>query len=98
MKTNTLWSTVDDVGNKKTPAWQRSACITDDGVVFAPAAIFGNEERIYFMAAFDGVSYIYQDSHVYLPTSWLETNIKNGNELAKLIDKRMKSIQIEQDK
>ena len=40
--------------------------------VFVPAAIAGNEEAVFLCASFAGCGLIHDDSHLYVPASWLK--------------------------
>lgn len=58
-------------GNKELPDWLRSAAINDDGTVFAPAALAGNEQAAFSIASWDGVPAVVNYVHVFLPTTYL---------------------------
>ena len=50
---------------------QMKAFITDCGIVFLPAALFGNEETILYCTAYDGAETIEADGHIYAAAEWL---------------------------
>lgn len=63
--------TVENPEGKRLPAWARTAFVDDDGVIFAPAAIAGNERAVLLCAMQDGVPLMSDKGHTYVPTSWI---------------------------
>jgi hypothetical protein len=74
----------------RAPQWHFSAAINDNGIVFAPAAIVGNEQRIMLCAAFDGGPAVIKKGHVYLPTDWLIKEFPDWAEVFRAIERRAK--------
>ena len=65
-----------DVNTSGIPEYLRRLVLADDGAVFAPAAIAGDEERITLAAMWDGISIVSEGPkrkrrHPFLPTWWL---------------------------
>jgi hypothetical protein len=84
------WFTMANPPGSDRPAWMRSAALADDGTVFAPAAIAGNELRSFLVAAWDGdVPTVTDHGHYYLPTSWLAREYPDVADIGTLIEKRV---------
>jgi hypothetical protein len=49
------WFCVEQSPEQRMPKWMRSVAVGDDGVIFAPAAMSGNEQRALLCASWDGV-------------------------------------------
>jgi len=71
METNLTWYE-NKIGYPKTPKWIRTIAVADDGKIFIPAAIYGDEKVAFLCASFDGVAHIINDEHLYLPLDWVE--------------------------
>lgn len=56
----------------KIPMWSRYIYVTDDGDIFAPAILAGNEHSVVMCALFDGTKMVRDNGHVYLPLAWME--------------------------
>ena len=65
------WLYVENPAGHKKPQWMLSAALADDGTVFVPAVIAGNEGRVLLMASWDGISSVFDDGHIYLPADWM---------------------------
>lgn len=65
------WCAVPNPPGHRKPEWFRSAALAEDGTVYAPAVVAGNELAVTMAATYDGVSALVSDHHVYLPTDWL---------------------------
>jgi hypothetical protein len=72
--------------NKKLPAWLCSAVINDEGTVFAPAALTGNEQSAVLSASWDGAPAVIRAGHVFLPTSWLARDCPQIERLCEKIE------------
>lgn len=71
MSDSLTWIMTDGNGIKA-PKWQRLAAVADDGTVFVPAAIAGNEQMIFLIAGWDGnVPVVSNRKHLYVPARWL---------------------------
>lgn len=68
------------------PTWRRSAGIDEEGRVYAPAALAGNEQRVFLCASWDGVPMASHLKHVYLPTTWLAREHPDLREVCERIE------------
>jgi hypothetical protein len=84
------WVYPDGPEVQKVPKWKRSAGLAPDGVIYAPAAIAGNELAVTMAAQWDGVASVLHSRHVYLPTSWLRQEYPDIADVFDLIEKRVK--------
>ena len=73
------------------PEWLRTAGYAENGDVFAPAAITGNEKAAFMCAGFDGVPMFALDGHPFFPTHWLATEYPKTAELCTKIEARVRS-------
>lgn len=73
------------------PEWVRTAGYAENGDVFAPSAITGNEKVAFMCAAFDGVPMFVLDGHPFFPTHWLATEYPETAELCTKIEARVRS-------
>jgi hypothetical protein len=73
------------------PEWMRSVAVGDDGTIFAPAAMSGNEQRAMLCASWDGVPAVLSGrgnaKHVYLPVKWLAKEYPELSELVRNIER-----------
>jgi hypothetical protein len=74
----------------RVPKWKLSAAINDAGIVFAPAAIVGDEQRIFMLSTYDGGPAVIRNGHVYLPTEWLIKEFPDWVEVFQAIEPRAK--------
>ena len=91
MKTMMTWGVVEGPG----PEWKRAAGLSDDGRVFLPAALFGNESSLFFSASWDGVGpegHLYQ-GHIFMDAEWLAKELPDLSapilDVAKKIAKKL---------
>jgi hypothetical protein len=84
--TDLTWSMFPGPG----PEWRRCVAVSDDGEVFAPAWIAGNEQKVGMCAAYDGGRAIVCDGHLYLPMSWL---VREYPKLQEMNDALMRNLQ-----
>jgi hypothetical protein len=84
------WFAVSAPDGATVPEWVRSACLADDGRVFAPAIVAGDEMRVLLCAAHDGVSLILDDGHAYLPTDWLAREYPEVADVCARIESRLR--------
>lgn len=66
------------------------AFVTDCGIIFLPAALFGNEETILYCTAYDGAETIQADGHIYAAADWLATEFPEHAERIREVSKRIK--------
>lgn len=86
------WIEMEQPEGKRIQKWQRSAAITDEGVVFVPGAIAGSEHEVMLCAAYDGTSVINHLKHLYVPANWLAKEFPETKEVCELISSRVKEI------
>jgi hypothetical protein len=67
----------------------RSVAVADDGTIFAPAAMSGNEQRAMLCASWDGVPAVLNAKHVYLPVKWLAKEYPELAEVVRNIERRI---------
>jgi hypothetical protein len=86
-----LWFCAEQAPGQRTPKWLRSVAVIDDGTIFAPAAITGNEQRAMLCASWDGVSAIFESKHMYLPVQWLAKEYPELADFARRVERRIGS-------
>ena len=86
------WIEVENQTKKKVPKWIRSAGLADDGTVYIPAAVSGNEQAALLSASWDGISMVSYLNHIFLPTSWLAKEYPMTQELCIKIERRLKEV------
>jgi hypothetical protein len=87
------WFSVRPPGTRE-PEWKFSAAIDDNGAVFAPAALAGNEQSVMLCAAYDSVTTSINKHYVYLPTAWLAKEYPAMADVFNLIEQRVRSEQL----
>lgn len=50
---------------------QLKAFVTDCGIVFLPASIFGNEQEIFLCCGYDGAEAVQHEGRIYAAADWL---------------------------
>jgi hypothetical protein len=85
------WFAVKRPQGTREPQWKFCAAIDAEGIVFAPAAIAGNEQAVLLCAAYDGVSAVINKRHVYLPTTWLANEYPDTADVFRRIEQRVRS-------
>jgi hypothetical protein len=88
------WFSVIRPQGTREPQWKLCAGIDDDGTVFAPAGIAGNEQTVLLCALFDGVPAVVDKRHVYLPTTWLANEYPDMAEVFRTIERESKGDQV----
>lgn len=81
-----IWLETENPSGKKMPKWIRSLGISDDGVVFVPAAIGGNEQNVFLCTAYDGASAATYRNHVFVPSTWLSKEFPDTRELCEVME------------
>lgn len=86
------WATVDDLPlpSRQTPQWMRSACVTDSGVTFVPAAVVGDENIVFLSATFDGASIVMFKDHCFVDSKWLAREFPDAADLCQKIETKLK--------
>ncbi|MBV6013975.1 hypothetical protein KUT70_18855 [Pseudomonas aeruginosa] len=84
------WFAVSNSEHKRFPEWRRSFGISDNGVVFVPAAMAGDDSELNVMlcAAGEGQSTLVHLDHHFVPSSWLKREFPKHSELIEIIEAR----------
>lgn len=82
------WFAVPNPEHKRYPEWQRSCGVSEDGTVFVPAAMAGDESEMNVMlcAANEGQLTVLHLNHHFVPSGWLKTEFPKHRELIELIE------------
>lgn len=64
------WLCLEDT-EREMPTWASRCFVDDDGTIYLPAFLAAKENKVFLMAAFDNVSLVVQDGHLYAPSGWL---------------------------
>lgn len=74
------------------PRWQRSAGLGDDGTVYAPAVIGGEEQTMMLCAAYNGVTVVNYLNHLFVSTNWLAKEFPHLQEVCEAIVRKVNKI------
>lgn len=86
-----MWIEVANPAGQKVPKWKRSAALADDGTIFVPAIIAGDEQIVFLTASWDGVSVITdEDGHVFVPSNWVLREYPGTEEICSVIESRVR--------
>lgn len=88
MNNLTAYTVKNIKGKKKQPAWLRTVLRSDDGILFIPAILAGNEHPAFLCAIFDGIPYSMFKNHVFLPATWLKKEYPVMEELVGVLENR----------
>ncbi len=83
--------TVEAKGFESVPEWMRATLVGDDGTLYMPCGVFGNESEALLSAMYDGVSTASHLGHPFAPTDWLAKEYPLGRELIQVATKNVKS-------
>lgn len=86
-----IWLESENVVGKNFPKWVRSVGISEDGTVFVPAAIAGNEQEVFLCTAYDGAAVATYRNHVFVPATWLAKEFPDAKELCEIMENRAKA-------
>jgi len=84
------WIETENNTGKRWPKWQRTAAISDDGVVFVPGGMLGNESEVLLCAGYDGVPMAIHLKHLYVPAQWMAKEFPKSAEVCELIERKVK--------
>ncbi|RUO42630.1 hypothetical protein [Idiomarina aquatica] len=87
-----FWIEMEKPEGTRMPKWQRSAAISDEGIVFVPAAIAGNEQEVFLCANFDGTPITNYLKHLFVPAKWLSKEFPETKEVCDIISSKVKEI------
>jgi len=84
------WFCVSNTDDKRFPEWRRSFGVNDDGIVFVPAAMAGDETEmnVTLCASGDGQSTAVHLDHHFVPSDWLKREFPKHFELIEIIEAR----------
>ncbi|RON06241.1 hypothetical protein [Pseudomonas brassicacearum] len=90
---NIRWFAVSNPEYKRYPEWRRSFGITDEGVVFVPAAMAGDSPELHVMlcAANEGQATAVHLNHHFVPSNWLKRELPKHHELIEIIEARARN-------
>jgi hypothetical protein len=80
------WCEVD-AGERKVPAWLRSAALATDGTAFIPAAVVGSELDEVLSAEYDSVTIVRYRGHAYVPADWIRREYPQATDLSIRIER-----------
>lgn len=86
------WFEVENPPGKRHPKWFRSAGLSDEGVVFLPGAIGGDEKKVTLCAVYDGTPIVQYLKHVYLPAQWLAKEFPKVKEVCERFEARVREV------
>jgi hypothetical protein len=65
------WHLMNPPAGHNLPKWKCTFGVSDDGVVFLPAVIAGDEQAVLLCASYDGVEAVQGFGHLYVSTTWM---------------------------
>jgi hypothetical protein len=87
---NTItWYAAPSPEGQKVPEWIRSAGIREDGQVFVPAAVAGNESEVALCLLYDGTESFTYLNHTFVPAMWMAREFPATRELCEKIVRRV---------
>lgn len=86
----TRWLEFGTKGDKKWPKWRRSVAVAEDGRIFIPADVTGDEQGSFMCASYDGETCIVDSGHVYLPTNWIRREFPRLVEVCDSVERRVR--------
>ncbi len=72
------------------PKWTRTACLAENGDVYMPAAVAGNERTVFLCAAYDGEPVTVRAKHLFVRTKWVASEYPKIADLAQKIEARVR--------
>ncbi len=87
-----LWIEMGSPDDKKIPKWKRSVGLSNESVVFVPAAIAGNENNVYLCAAYDASQTVRYLNHIYVSADWLAIEFPNTKAVCETISIKVREI------
>jgi hypothetical protein len=75
---------------RRLPKWKRSLFISEDGVIYAPAAVAGGEMEVFLCAGYDGTKVLQDnENHTYYPLEWLKREFPKARGTCETIERRL---------
>lgn len=84
------WYVAEFTEGKKIPKWQRTLAVDDNGTIYVPAAIAGNEMSVFLAVTYDNIPVICDSNHLYVPVTWLAREYPDTADLCALIESNVK--------
>ncbi|MNF90532.1 hypothetical protein D3C84_730990 [compost metagenome] len=88
------WFSVPNPEHKRYPEWRRTFGISDDSLVFVPAAMAGDESEFNVMLCAHGdlqPTAVHLDHH-FVPSGWLKREFPKHLELIEMIEARAREL------
>lgn len=84
------WFAVSNLEKKRYPEWRRSFGVTQEGVIFVPAAMAGDtaEHLVVVIAITDNQRVAEYLNHSFVPSGWLKRDFPKHRELIEIIETR----------
>jgi hypothetical protein len=86
-----VWVEIQKQPGRRLAKWQRSAAMSEDGNVFVPAAIAGNEKRVFLSATWDSIPIVMEYGHLYVPKNWMIREFPETLEVCTLIESKVRT-------
>lgn len=74
------------------PKWQRSAAIDQDGEVYIPAVIAGNEKTVFLCVAGDIEPVVIDSGHLFVRATWMAREFPAERAVCELILRRVAEV------
>ena len=84
------WLCVGNEAENDIPQWMRCAALADDGTIFAPAAIVGDEGLVFLAASWDDMPCVIDGDHYYFPTHWMAREWPDIADICLRIERRVR--------
>jgi hypothetical protein len=79
------WYEIDKDQWAKLPEWARTYGINERGLVFIPAAVGGDEWKVYLCTTFDSTPAAVLNEHYYVPAIWLHSKFPESKEICTIL-------------
>jgi hypothetical protein len=84
-----IFTAEDPEGFEAAPAWKRSAILDDNGSVWVPAIIAGNERIVFLCLGYDAQNYIIEQGHVFVKAEWMKKTFPETSEICEIISGKL---------
>lgn len=72
------------------PAWKRTAGVAQEGRIFVPAAMAGNEDEVHRCTMYDGTPTATYHGHIFVPADWLSKEFPDTKEMCDVVRAAMR--------
>ena len=86
------WVEIEQPKGSSVPLWQRCGGVAEDGVVFIPAAVTGNEQDVEARAKASGTTVVNHLDHLFVPATWMAVEFSALKQLCELMETKVKGI------